>query len=314
MESFPPSKMDLINVKRSFLGKVSFDVKKDGVYYRTNIEDSTIGQHSHFLPDVMIVKTLIRPYTLVNESVIYHNLNPERVMRHSCGLYVKETVSLLLDIFLLGKCAISIFAACMVWILLWDYVSLETCVLICAASLATQGLAWNFLFIILSWGRFLGSGGESPQPFFSPMHWVYLTMADSFQQWSFIRLTYGSPIFSFMAWMAGVSFEGRALYFGERLHDSRLIIVGDKTVIDGATLVGHNNVYDHFTYGRTYIHGTLYERSLILPNSNWLRGTTEGIGPWEAVVPASNAKSLTGRVSLSQATLLHNLHDIEHGM
>ena len=147
------------------MGKVSFEIKRDRVFYRTIIEDSTIGHNSHFQSDVRIVKALIRPFTLVNESVVYHRLHPERKMELSCWLCFSELLAFLLDLFLLGKAAISVFVACLVWILLWDYVALETCVPICAASLAAQGLAWQLLFIILSQVRFLGTSRDIPTPF-----------------------------------------------------------------------------------------------------------------------------------------------------
>ena len=165
IQAFPPSKMDLVSVRRSFMGKCSFDIKKDGFYYRTFVEDSTIGYGSHFRPDVRIVKALIRPFTLVNESVVYRRLRPERRMGSSCGLFVRELISFVFDILLLGASMVSVAAGCMVWIFLWEYVSFETCLPICAASLAEQGFAWNFLYIVITRVRFVGTTKEASTPF-----------------------------------------------------------------------------------------------------------------------------------------------------
>lgn len=90
IESSPPSKMDLLHVSESSLGKVIFDVKSDGVYYRTVIAQSSLRQFSHIDADISLMKILISPQTFVDVSVIWHRLKSERIMKSSCWLVMEE--------------------------------------------------------------------------------------------------------------------------------------------------------------------------------------------------------------------------------
>ncbi|CAB9509574.1 Putative fatty-acid--CoA ligase FadD21 [Seminavis robusta] len=315
LDSFPPSKMDLIRVRRSMLGTVTLSVKSDGVYYRTNIEDSSIGHFSHVDTDVLLMKALVPPLTFVDESVVHHRLDPMRAMGDSCWLYIHEVYTFLLDILLFVKLCLTCFVSYSVWLLLLDFVSLETCVPICAASLAAQGLVWNLGIILVERIRFCGISRGSYNPLLPGFHYVYRTMTRTFQEWSFLKLTYGSPIFNVVASMMGTTYEGRSLYFGDNLYDFRLATIADRTVLDGTTVAGHNITYGNIKYGPSNVAGLVHDKSFIMAN-NAYECSKEETGPWEAVVEVPDAEEVTrissGRISiLPRGRVLDDIEDIE---
>ena len=306
MECFPPSKMDLIHVRESSIGTVTFDVKSEGVYYRTNIVQSSLGQFCHVDVDVSIIKALIPPLTIVGESVIKHKLKPERSMKTSCWLFLDELCIVLLDKVKLVLVALTAYPAYLVWTHVPPAVSMDvsivTCVPIGALSLAAEFLSWLVLFLSLNAITFLGVSQTRARPWISGMHWVYQTAADTFEQWSFFRIFYGTPIFPFLARLMGATVEGRVLYFGERIYDFPLITLGDRTVIDNALVVGHSIDYGQLTFGHTHVHGLVHERTFVMAGSS-TAGRDES-GPWHAMTNADRTSEPPTRRSSTLMSML----------
>ena len=313
MECFPPSKMDLIHVSESSIGDVSFDVKSEGIYYRTNIVESSLSQYSHVDYDVSIVKTLILPFTFVEDSVIKHKLKPERKMKPSCALFLKELFIFTLDVVNLVLVAFTAFPAFLVWKQLEEYTSIATCVPISALALTVKFLAWMVLIIVLNFITFLGVSKNRTTPWIPDMHWVYKTAADSFEHWSFFRIFYGTPVFPLLARIMGASLKGQMLYFGERIYDLPLITVGDRTVIDNALVVGHNMDYGKIDFGRSEASGILHERTYIMSNSS-TAGRDES-GPWHAMTKVERMREPPARRSTTLMSLLarNSFADLEAG-
>jgi hypothetical protein len=261
------------------------------------------------------VKALIPPLTLVDESVVRHKLDPARQMEDSSALRFVEFFSFALYIITMTAATMTAFVGYIVWQLLRDFVSVETCVPICAVSLVAQGVTWNFLFLLGERLRFCCISPECTELWFPGLNWVYRTTSDTFQQWSFLQITYGSPIFNILACLMGVTFEGRALCFGSRLYDCPLTTIGDRTVLDHAIVGGQNIVYDHATFGPSGPEGLVHEQSFVMANSI-LEEKKKATGPWEAVLETPDPGAATRRPTtivsmLSRGVALDSIDDME---
>lgn len=307
MESFPPSKMDLVRVRRSFIGTVTFDVKSEGAFYKSHIEDSSLGQFCHVKSGVSIFKTLIPPLTVVNENVIRHQFPADKQpMGHTCKLYIGEVFIFLFYKFMLIATALTVIPAYMVWdeALKRDYVSLKTCVPICAASFIAQGLTWHILFMLSVFVTFLGACSKREKPWIPGLYWVYQNTSFVFQRWSFFRFTYGSPIYNMLARLMFASFQGKALYFGSQLLDFPLTEIGHGAVLDGALVAGHNIVYGQLDFGRSHVEGIVHDYTFVLAKTTM---TTTEAGPWHAVVPFVDTQSVQRRSSTAMSMLPRTL-------
>ncbi|CAB9512743.1 Putative fatty-acid--CoA ligase FadD21 [Seminavis robusta] len=284
IESFPPSKMDLVRVRRSFIGAVTFDVKSDGIFHRTMLEEASLGQFSHIGADVSVKRTVIPPLSYVNESVIQDRIKKKNRMGHSCKLYFRELAIIVLDLVVLGAVLATVFPSYLIFKVLLDLVSIATIIPFTAAALIAQSLSWFVVFALLQFITLLGTTKGRMRPWFPCLHPVYINCADTYQQWSFFRVVWGSPVFTTMARMMGASVEGRVVFLGERIYDFRLVSAAARTVLDGVLVVGHNIVYDRLKFGRSRCSGIIRERTFVMADSSTTRKES---GPWQAIAKST---------------------------
>lgn len=281
MESFPPSKLDLVSVHRSFMETVTFDIKSDGVFHRTVIEAASLGQFCHIASGVTVVQSIIPPLSIVNENVLGERLKKKHQMSHSCRLYAKEIATFVLDLVVLGAVLFTIVPAYFVWSLTFDALSLLTIIPICAASLLAQSIAWFVVIWVVQAVTYFGVR----IPMFRFFHGVYKNSFDTYQHWSLFRVIWGTLMFRLVGWMLGAAFEGRILYFGERMYDFGAISADSRTVIDGATVVGHNIVYDRLRFGACRVSGLVRVRTFVMAEASITRKES---GPSHVITKASS--------------------------
>ena len=303
MESFPPSKMDLVRVRRSFIGKVTFDVKSDGIFHRTIIEDSSLAQFSHVSPGLDIMKAKMPPISHIRESIMQDRVKKKDRMGHSLTLYASEICIILIDLVVLVAVLLTIVPAYLIWTLSMDYVSPITAAPILVASLVAQSVSWFVVFMLVNAMAFIGITKTQVKPWFPCLHPVYRNCSDTYHEWSFIRLTWGSPMFNILARLLGASFEGQSLYFGEKIYDFPLVSAAARTVVDGATVVAHNIVYQQTRFGRSRISGVLRQNTFVMAGAELYRKES---GPWHAVAgsAASNRRKSTATSRKSTVTRL----------
>ena len=87
-------------------------------------------------------------------------------------------------------------------------------------------------------------------------------------------------MFSTIARFLGASVKGQLLYFGERMYDFPLVSVARRTVVDGATVVGHNIIYGKTHFGHTHISGTVRQKTFVMAMAKIYGKET---GPWHAI-------------------------------
>jgi hypothetical protein len=82
--------------------------------------------------------------------------------------------------------------------------------------------------------------------------------------------------------LLGANVEGRFLYFGSTLFEIPYLSVVDRTVSDGAKLLGHYAVYSNITLGPVRASGILHENTLLMADSTVSAGCKES-GPWRYI-------------------------------
>ena len=188
------------------------------------------------------------------------------------------------DLVVLGAVLLTVYPAYLIWTLSMEFVSPVTAVPVLAASLVAQSLSWFVVFLLVQFVTFLGVTRGRVRPWFPCLHPVYRNCSDTYQEWSFMRVVWGSPMFSILAWLLGASFEGRVLYFGEKIYDFPHVSAASRTVLDGATVVGHNIVYERLHFGRSRVSGVVRQRTFVMAESAISRKES---GPWHAIAKST---------------------------
>jgi hypothetical protein len=151
-----------------------------------------------------------------------------------------------------------------------------------AMLLAIQSIAWLVLLYVLS---LAGLGGTSfkgrSKPWNEAFYCVYHSYNWCVQNFTMMSVLWGTPLFGFVLHLLGANVEGRFLYFGNTLFEIPYLSVADRTVSDGAKLVGHYAVYSNVTLGPVRVSGILHENTLAMANST-VSGRKES-GPWRYI-------------------------------
>lgn len=81
--------------------------------------------------------------------------------------------------------------------------------------------------------------------------------------------------------MMGTHVNGRAILMPKRVFDCPMLIIEDRTVVDGATVTGSNKIYNTAQIGPSYASGLIQGGSLIMAHGYALNKQT---GPMRARV------------------------------
>lgn len=288
-----PSKVDLLCIQRSFVGVMTLDTKAHGAYHRIKIKDeSSIGWGAHIGPGVTIAGTRINPLTKVTDDVSHE------VDGGSQGLFASHSDLLQHEIklaFLYLVYLLSIFVSFMPSYELWEFGVKPSSVFLAvpafAAALAAQTFTALLILCVFQMAA-VGCGSTKPsKPCSFALYAVYHTVTYSIQVWSFQSLLWGTPMFSFVLKLLGANVEGHLLYFGFRVYDPAYITFTDRTISDGATIVGHYGLYNKLVLGPCHVSGLIHQQTFAMANTVV---TAEESGPGRALVPS-------GRVELHRA-------------
>ena len=119
-----------------------------------------------------------------------------------------------------------------------------------------QTCSWLLLMYLsqLAAGVFRGR----TKPWNKALYTVYLTIVAAVLSWSMLLLLYGSKLYNAVARLLGATFQGEALFLGDRVYDFPLIEVADRTVVDGSSINAHSVQYGDISFGPCYISGTRF--------------------------------------------------------
>jgi len=167
----------------------------------------------------------------------------------------------------------------------WNYFdapSVEVAAVVLALCSVVQSIAWTFVLLLIQQTQAcLGTDGTP----LVPLYIVYLTLSWSVQYWTLLPTLWGSNWFNGVATMLGTRFEGRALYFGQCIHDFNQQTIAHGTIVDGAVVCGHSFVYGDVSYGPNRLSGVYREKvfQTLFVGTN-PSSQHDQVGPWKAVV------------------------------
>ena len=257
--TFLPSKIDLIEVKESFVSAATFESKRDSQYFNTKIERSSVGLLAHIgpAPNLVVSNSVISPLSVVTESIT-QTISDSRMIESSMLDILLHELKLLIGYVM---CFVLFFCTLLPSFELWMIVfnnsqSIWKALYTLACALTLQTLVWTamlalFQFIALA----LSKDGS---PWSKTIFQLYGTIAFCHQQYSMIKICLGSPLHNFLLKFLGVKIDGHALVMPQRMYEYSLLSFGDKTIIDSAQICGHYAVYNEITVGPCRITGTMH--------------------------------------------------------
>ncbi|CAB9504037.1 Putative fatty-acid--CoA ligase FadD21 [Seminavis robusta] len=297
-DSFPPSKMDLIHVRRSFVAGVSFDVRKYGAYYPTHIHDSSIGESAHVNAGLVISNAVIPPVSVVSARTQLQDFAKSDQTLPDFS-WSKELVVTLVYIMVVMCFKTSVYAGYRYWAFFDKQVPGWCVVFFLAGSITIQATCWMLFILVLQYVTFFGVSEDQPNPWSPAIYAVYLSSSAQFQTWSAVTILWGTQLFNDVARLFGSTIDGRALYFGNRMYDGPFLTVSNRTVSDGSQLCGHSIVYEQVKLGPTKVAGLVHEGTLVIANASI---TSKHSGPWRPVVQKDTLATNQYNASVTSAT------------
>lgn len=287
IDSFPPSKMDFIHVRQSYVAGVSFDVTKYGAYYPTVIQNSSIGELAHVGAGLVIQNAVIAPASVVSTRT---ELPKDPKTSHKPPTFTIWDEFLVSSVYtvVIAFFKLSVYAGYRYWKLFisFPYSPGWTSIFVFAGAIGIQSTLWMLFILMLQFVTYIGMSENQPIPWSHSLYAVYLSSSESFQTWSAVPILWGTQLFNDIARVFGASLEGRTLYFGTRIYDGPFLAVSNRTVSDGSLLCGHSIVYEQVTCGPTRVAGLLQEGTLVIANANI---TAKESDPWRPIVPKTDA-------------------------
>eukprot|EP00797_Seminavis_robusta_P016332 Sro2436_g327620.1 Putative fatty-acid--CoA ligase FadD21 (437) ;mRNA; r:11255-12565 len=298
-EHFPPSKVDLITLKKSTLSFSHFDVKQDGEYKKIHIENTSIG-HSVIIDGGVTIKSAqVNPLTHVTADIHGDLTTTGTRMPLSRRLAIDLATPFILAFLFL--CLIPTFE---LFQLDFGTPSAGFPVVKMAVTLAVFCETQFFLHMLLHWitypsQYFCGTQGQT-KPWSMIMFAMYMTLHCRMGDLSLLPIFWGTPFFNWFLQGMGCNIEGRALFFGVRLYDLPLVTIKDKTIIDSCIVSGHSWIYDGVYFGPTTVAGVLHEGSFCLANT-YLEDSSKETHPMQFVPPRLNGEEVNLKNLQSQS-------------
>ena len=263
VNTFTPSKLDLIHIENSFVSATTFSTKgNDGCYKSTTIKDSSIGYLVHVTPGVNelnITNTIVPPMTHVTESIKQEKLDTRCINLSVWGIMKQETLMSIGYVISFGLLFCTLIPSYELWMQVFgNPQSIFMAVPALATSIALQKLSWAVLFAGFQYITLLGSY-STHRPYSNTMYSVYQTSNFVYHKYSFINTLLGSPPYTFIMRFLGVKNEGRALLYPFRFDEYPYISITNKTVVDGAYIGGHYVVYSEIILGPCKASGVMHE-------------------------------------------------------
>jgi len=274
---FPPSKVDLIRVRKSFLSTgLSFQVgHQEG---KTEVIDSSIGFGVVVSPGVKIHRSSIPIRAHVTESIadtMATTALPEAPLVITLRVILKELSHLTLFALIFPS-------------LIPSFEFFSTSVLECPMfglaflnvflSIAIQCLVWIFLIRVVQF-IFVRPGVDSG------LYTTYVIYGWSLKSFAFTFLLWGTPFFGHFARFMGSTVNGTLWYLGSSIYDYNMIEFSDSTIVDDAHITGHYAVLHDFVIRKTKVGGVMHPGCYAHAGAVVREG--EEHGPWKSFVQAS---------------------------
>eukprot|EP00540_Astrosyne_radiata_P023043 CAMPEP_0116851098 /NCGR_PEP_ID=MMETSP0418-20121206/16523_1 /TAXON_ID=1158023 /ORGANISM="Astrosyne radiata, Strain 13vi08-1A" /LENGTH=314 /DNA_ID=CAMNT_0004483061 /DNA_START=170 /DNA_END=1110 /DNA_ORIENTATION=+ len=266
MASYPPSKVDLIKLRRSFVSIHLTIGKQEGVKEKIEIIESSVGMSVAIDAGTKVVRSTVRPLAHVQEDLYDDRVsNPapyplwKWVVRDAC--YLIEMV-----------------------VVTWTFIPLyEVILALMNASLYVQivGVMFGILLQCVVWTCCLrvfqfACYSLPDTPHRVPLLHTLSTYEYSCQVWSLWFLLWGTPFFGKLLQLFGSEVEGRLLFLGEFAQDFLFLSFADETIVDNTIVTGHHQMYSTMTLQPTRVGGVVHASSRLLGGACVARNQEHG--------------------------------------
>mmetsp|Transcript_19015 Transcript_19015/g.44307 ORF Transcript_19015/g.44307 Transcript_19015/m.44307 type:complete len:531 (-) Transcript_19015:478-2070(-) len=269
--SILPSKVDLIEIKRSFVSAgVSF-----GMNGRTKIVESSIGYFATISSGVNITRSVVRSMVHIRESQEDNQSDPSQ-SNLSWTYYPLLEIQYMVMFGLVIVTLIPSFELFQATVL---ESSLPVAVVGIMGSIVVQCFTWT---CFLRFYQFMACRLQSGTAWHLSLYHIYLAVAFAVRDWSFWSLLWGTSFMGSLLRFLGSDVEGRLLYFGVALHDFYNLSFADRTIVDESIVFGHYHVYEALTLEPAHASGILHQGTYVLAGS--VLDKDVEYGPWRTTV------------------------------
>lgn len=283
--SIPPSKVDLITMKETFVSNSRFDVEWNNCSHRVTLEKSSIGFGCKVAPlaggRLHIAQSSVSPYSRIHNSIGGDdNRAPSYGSMELLCMFVKS--SSLHFIFVVGGIFVSLIPPFELWSLCWESKLIWTAVPLLPGSLLLQTTTLAMIVRILQPFALMtkkhSSEARNKVLFFSCLH------LSNFLRFSSVPIVTfsGSTTYNILLRLLGVQMKGHAIVMDQALYEYKYLTIDDKTIIDCAQVSGHHVMFDQVTLGHSSVKGIL-NQGTYCPCTNI---TGPEIDPWRAYIGA----------------------------
>ncbi|CAB9524879.1 Putative fatty-acid--CoA ligase FadD21 [Seminavis robusta] len=284
----PPSKVDLVNIKCSFVSAADFDVTASGKPEMIVVYNSSIGHTVVLEGGTTIRNTEVIPFSTISTDLIGDaekwSSNQQR-LPHLCERLLVDLAAIPV---LLGTVASFLptyeFYQRAVFlnnlIAGWQFPVLKL-----ALALVVHCATWYLGGFLLHHVMYCCNARSARKPWSRTLYAIYLDVTTNFWDLSLLSLTWGTPIINLALTGYGCKIQGPLLYLGRRLYDAPLISIQGPSIIDGSWVNGHSVVYGRTQFGETKVSGVLHEFTVCLANTNMTEPNRE-VGPMHFVNPS----------------------------
>ncbi|CAB9502592.1 non-ribosomal peptide synthetase [Seminavis robusta] len=270
---FPPSKVDFVKIRESFVATISLDFSKKG-NSKVEIINSSVGYNINLHAGVKIMQSTVPPRTNVPDSIYDLNQSGQPM---KMNLILPEVAQMLLNVVL--------FASLIPAFELGLVATKSSSIMVTSCGLAAAFILQLLLWLLLTWAveRLLL---VLPNHLQFNLFGIYLNHVWIFrnQNW-LVYLLYGTPMFAYFARLMGAEVDGELWYFGNTLYECGKLHYTGCTIIDGSSLNGHYIDGKGLTINDTYVSGVVHPGCFAVAGSV-VAG--EENGPWKVFLQAND--------------------------
>jgi len=276
---FPPSKLDLISVRRTFFSTVILDVEHEGEYKKIEVMNSSVGYSVVVKAGAKIKDSQVPPLSIVKGTL--NGLKSEIAktpINYSTGLWCC-LFGIVVIASLIVAFEVSEYNA-------GDPAGLGFSVTKFALVLVAQMTTWLSLYALLQRIILKKSCKDGWQSRSQGMYEAYMTIT-YFLVWrySLLILTFGTPFMNLYLRCLGAKVEGRMYYFAMCSYDHPLLTFRNRTVVDRSVVSGHAVDMRGLHFGPSIAAGVLHAGVNIMANTD-ATGAKE-LGPSRFILPTA---------------------------
>lgn len=253
--AFPPSKVDLIRIRRSFIPTMAFELNNN---QRVDVVDSSLGHGA-----VLTGGTTVRGYVVPPRSYIETDLTgTEEGLQPSRAYFFSQEFlahnSMILPILLSFIPAYELIRATIAQSSVDDSFMLLYAIACSVVAIIVQCSVWIAMERTLVAVVYRGSKLRVPILFDVVVHVSYI-----FPRWSMVWLLNGTPMMKWYLQFMGAKIEGMLWYFGCAVYDYPLLKLDGNTIIDNASLNGHYVVFGDIVAAESQVQGVVHPGTFV---------------------------------------------------